>query len=180
MRALIVFVTLSLFMTPALAGKYRDDTIPMQVVPSLDINRYLGTWFEIARFPNRFERNCTGVTANYAKMDNGNISVTNTCFKGALDGEKTVAKGEAWQIGPAKLKVSFVPLPLIKQIASGDYWVIHLDESYSTAVVGDPSGNFGWILSRTPQMTQKAFDRARDALRANGYDTSMLEYVLQQ
>lgn len=180
MRVLL-FILFTLGMTSlAHAGKFRDASVPLETIPEVQIDRYLGLWYEIARYPNWFERNCTGVTAHYSMLPNGNIRVENTCFKGDLTGRKTVAKGEAWQVGPAKLKVSFVPVPLIKNIASGDYWVIYLDEDYTTAVVGDPKGNFGWILSRTPQITQRAFDKALDALKQAGYNADLLEYVKQK
>ena len=108
------------------------------MVENLDLDRYLGKWYEIARFPNRFERGC-------ARRDRGiracgptaRSTVRNTCRKGSPDGPVEVAEGEASVVAPGKLEVTFVPwLPFAK----GDYWVLHVDAAYSVAVVGEPSG----------------------------------------
>jgi apolipoprotein D and lipocalin family protein len=131
---------------PAAAG-YRDTSQPIGVVTNLDLGRYLGKWYEIARFPNRFERNCAGVTAEYSLNPDDTIKVVNTCHKGAPDGPVDVAEGKATVVAPGKLEVTFVPwLPFAK----GDYWVLHVDAAYSFAVVGEPSGKTGWILARGP------------------------------
>lgn len=158
---------------PAAAG-YRDTSKPIGVVVNLDLERYLGRWYEIARFPNWFERNCAGVTADYALKPDGKIEVVNTCRKGAPDGPVETAKGEASLVGPGKLEVTFVPwLPFAK----GDYWVLHIDAAYSYAVVGEPSGKTGWILARSPALDPAKYDKAVSALHSMGYDTSRLERV---
>ena len=94
---------------PAVAETYRDRTVEMVPVADLDLDRYLGKWYEIARFPNRFEKGCEGVTAEYALRADGKVSVLNTCRVGAPDGEVKQADGQAKIVGPGKLSVTFVP-----------------------------------------------------------------------
>jgi apolipoprotein D and lipocalin family protein len=161
---------------PAAAATYRDRSVPMQSVP-VDLSRYYGKWYEIARFPNQFETDCVGVTAEYAPRADGKIQVINTCRKGQLTGTVDRIEGEAWAVAPGQLKVTFVPwLPFAK----GDYWVLHVEPDYSMAVVGEPKGRTGWILARTPTLGQDHLGRALQALRANGYDTTKLYYVPQK
>jgi apolipoprotein D and lipocalin family protein len=156
-------------------GGYRDTDVPMRSVATLDTARYLGTWYEIARFPNRFEEDCTGVTAAYNLRDDGRISVTNTCRKGALDGPVEVAEGVARIAAPGQLKVKFVWwLPF-----EGDYWVLDVTPDYTVAVVGEPEGDFGWILARTPQIDSTALLGARAVLEEFGYDTTQLLATVQ-
>ncbi|MDV7145772.1 lipocalin family protein [Tropicimonas sp. TH_r6] len=158
----------------ALAETYRDRDVEMQAVTELDLERYLGTWYEIARFPNRFEKGCEGVTAEYGLRDDGKISVLNTCRIGVPDGEVKSADGQAKVVGPGKLSVTFVPwLPF----ARGDYWVLYLDEAYELAVVGAPRGTTGWILARSPSISAQERAKAEEILRQNGYDPSRLREV---
>jgi apolipoprotein D and lipocalin family protein len=159
------------------AAGYRDTSAPMNAVPTLDIQRYLGKWYEIARFPNRFERNCTAVTAEYTRNPDDTIHVLNTCRKGSPDGPVNVAEGKAEMVAPGKLKVNFVPwLPFVK----GDYWVLFVDSDYSYAVVGEPTGKTGWILARKPELGPNKYDNAVSVLQSMGYDTSKLERVAHQ
>ncbi len=176
-RTLMV-LGLSQFLAPAvIAETYRDTSVPMQTVQSLDLNRYLGKWYEIARFPNRFELNCVGVTAEYFLRKDGKVRVLNSCRKNTLDGELEQADGQASVKAPGKLSVTFVPwLPFAK----GDYWVLHLNSNYSLAVVGEPKGKTGWILSRTPTIDVDSRNLAENILRKNGYDITELYYVPQQ
>jgi apolipoprotein D and lipocalin family protein len=156
----------------AAQAEVRDASVAMQVAPAVDLNRYLGTWYEIARFPNKFERGCTNVTATYAMRDDGDISVANACTKG---GTTEVIEGKAWVVDTAKLKVTFVPW--LGNIAAGDYWILDLKSNYSMAVVGAPKGDFGWILARKPTLSKADTDRALGVFAANGYDTTQLEWV---
>jgi apolipoprotein D and lipocalin family protein len=158
---------------PALA-QVRSPDAPMQVVQAVDLERYLGTWYEIARFPNKFEAGCTKVTAAYSLRQDGKINVVNSCTK---EGKTQQAKGLAWVISEGKLKVTFVPW--LGSIAAGDYWILDLKSDYSMAVVGAPKGGFGWILARKPKLSAQDTDRALKALAANGYDTAQLEWVQQ-
>ena len=156
----------------AAQAEVRDASIAMTVAPKVDLNRYLGTWYEIARFPNRFEAGCTNVTATYAMRDDGDISVVNSCTK---DGVTEAIEGKAWVVDSAKLKVTFVPW--LGAIAAGDYWVLDVKSNYSMAVVGAPKGGFGWILARKPTLSKADTDRALGVFAANGYDTTQLEWV---
>jgi apolipoprotein D and lipocalin family protein len=156
------------------AAEVRDESVPMGVVETVKLPEYLGTWYEIARFPNRFERGCEKVTADYAMADDGKITVVNTCVIG---GQTKTAKGKAWVTAPGKLKVTFVPF--LGGLAAGDYWIIDLKDDYSMAVVGAPKGSFGWILSRKPTLSPADMRRAKRALTANGYDVAKLEMVNQ-
>ncbi|MEP5153825.1 lipocalin family protein [Planktotalea sp.] len=177
-----IFLSLATALTlastaPAGAAEYRDRSVPMAVMASLDLNRYLGKWYEIARFPNRFEAGCVGVTAEYALRDDGQINVLNTCRKGTLDGPVERANGSARVEAPGRLSVTFVPwLPF----ARGDYWVLYVSPDYDFAVVGNPKGSTGWILARKPQLTAQERAKANDVLSKNGYDVSQLEEVLQK
>lgn len=155
---------------------YRDNSQAMTTVPALDLERYQGRWFEIARYPNFFERGCTGVTATYKLRDDGRISVVNACRKNTLDGELVVAEGIARSAGGGKLEVTFTPwIPGLW----GDYWVLYLAADYSFVVVGSPNGRVGWILARTPTLEDTALQAAQNALQKNGYDLSGLEYPPQ-
>lgn len=174
-KALSVILLVALAL-PASAAQYRDTSVPMAVEGALDLNRYLGKWYEIARFPNRFERGCVGVTAEYSMRSDGDVRVVNTCREGTLDGKITVADGSARVEAPGRLSVTFVPwLPF----ARGDYWVLFVAPDYSMAVVGNPKGTTGWILARTPQISAKQRALAESILSINGYDISKLEGVLQ-
>ena len=174
-KALSVILLVALAL-PASAAQYRDTSVPMTVEGALDLNRYLGKWYEIARFPNRFERGCVGVTAEYSMRSDGDVRVVNTCREGTLDGKITVADGSARVEAPGRLSVTFVPwLPF----ARGDYWVLFVAPDYSMAVVGNPKGTTGWILARTQQISAKQRALAESILSINGYDISKLEDVLQ-
>ena len=172
MKRLVLLLMLLPFM--AYAAPVRDTTVAMTVVPQVDLNRYLGTWYEIARFPNRFEKGCTHVTATYAMNPDDTIKVSNACRK---NGKDTLAVGKAWVDAPAKLRVTFVPL--LGNIAAGDYWILDLKSDYSMAVVGAPKGGFGWILSRKPTLSKADQDRALKTFEKNGYDITQLEWVEQ-
>ncbi len=160
---------------PVHAAGYRDTSKPIGVVVNLDLGRYLGKWYEIARFPNRWEKGCQAVTAEYGQSPDGTISVRNTCRKGSPSGPVEVAEATAEVVGPGRLTVNFVPwLPFAK----GDYWVLYVDAAYSVAVVGEPSGKTGWILARGPELSAAKFDKAISVMQGMGYDTSQLELVV--
>lgn len=122
---------------------------PLSTVKQVQIDKYLGTWYEIARYDQFFERGCSNVSATYTLKDNGDINVLNSCTK--ADGEISLAEGSAYAIDKtnAKLKVSFF-WPFY-----GDYWVLMLDENYTYAVIGEPSRKYFWILSRTKILDEK-------------------------
>jgi apolipoprotein D and lipocalin family protein len=149
---------------------------PLAVVDDLDVNRYAGKWFEIARYPNTFEVGCAGVTAQYLPLEDGRIRVINTCLEGSLDGPSDVQSGIATIPDPketAKLKVTFF-WPF-----AGDYWVLDLGADYEYAVVGEPSRQFFWILSRTPQLNGDVLDGILDRMPEWGYNPDTLLYTPQ-
>ena len=144
---------------------------PLEVVPHVDLKRYAGIWYEIARYPHRFQEGCFGSRATYTLREDGTIGVLNECRKGAPDGKISSVKGKAWVADPqvnAKLKVSFF-WPF-----SGDYWIIDLGENYDYAVVGHPSRKYLWILSRTPSMEEALYNRILGKLQEQSYDVTRL------
>jgi apolipoprotein D and lipocalin family protein len=144
----------------------------LKTVNRVDVARYMGTWFEIAKFPQRFEKGLVGVTANYALLPNGKVRVLNRGYKGDLNGKLQTAKGKARIVDPltnAKLKVSFF-WPF-----AGDYWIIELGKDYEYAVVGDESRKYLWILSRTPQMDEAVYNELIRRVQDKGFDVSKLE-----
>ncbi|WP_146344365.1 lipocalin family protein [Phaeobacter marinintestinus] len=165
--------------TSAGAEGYRDTTVPMTVDTTLDLTQYLGKWYEIARFPNRFEKDCMAVTAEYSARGDGRIDVLNTCRKGAVDGPVKQAKGVARPVEAGKLEVTFVPGLSVLGFLWGDYWVLDVTGDYSVAVVGAPEGTTGWILARAAQISDTEYEAAQAVLRANGYDTDALYRVPQ-
>lgn len=165
----------------AFAAAGTDDK-PLSTIASLDVNRYLGTWYEIAKFPNRFQKACVGDTsASYSLREHGRIRVLNRCRK--ADGGEDVAEGVARQVGDAsspKLKVRFAPafLSFIPMVW-GDYWVIDLDERYQLSAVSEPGRQYLWILSRTRQVDPAVYQALVARLAAQGFDTSKLELTPQ-
>lgn len=148
----------------------------LQTVPHVDLGRYVGTWYEIANFPQRFQRGCTATTATYILRSDGQIDVVNRCRKGSLEGPEKVARGRARVADfstNAKLEVSFF-WPFW-----GDYWIIDLGGSYEYAVVGHPSRDYLWILSRTPTMEPDLYAAIVCRLQAQGYQTDHLQKTTQ-
>lgn len=146
---------------------------PPPVAENVDIERYLGTWFEIARADHSFERNCQGVSAYYERREDGAIRVLNRCWQGSLDGELDVAEGRALirdRTSNARLRVSFFG-PFF-----GDYWILDVAEDYSWAIVSEPQGRYLWILAREPQMDPAVLQARLDFLQALGFDTEGLIY----
>ena len=142
-------------------GKQND----LEVVPHVDLNRYVGRWYEIARLPNRFEKKCAGsVTATYSLRTDGKIEVVNRCRKSS--GDYTTATGKAKVVDKttnAKLKVSFF-WPFY-----GDYWILDLGDDYEYAVVGAPNRKYLWILSRNPQMDENVYRQLLAKMAAHGF-----------
>jgi lipocalin len=157
--------------------KPRETMVDNTVVKELDIQKYLGTWYEIARYDHRFERGLVGVTANYSMRDDGKIKVLNSGYKNSLEGEFSQAIGKAKVPNPinnpGKLKVSFY------LFFYGDYFVLDLDEDYQWALIGSSSDEFLWILSRKPQMEMELYNELIYKLQKRGYDVSQLIKVEQ-
>lgn len=145
---------------------------PLPTVESVDLDRYAGTWHEIARYPNRFQRDCArDSTAVYAPLGGGRLEVRNRCVR--ADGTAIAVTGVAEIVEPrtpAKLKVSFLPTWLRwSGLGRGDYWVLYLSADYRIAVIGEPSREFLWILARTPQLSAREFDQLLPVIRNAGY-----------
>ena len=153
---------------------YRDTTVPISSKALFESERYLGTWYEVARYPVPFEAGCVGVTAEYGALSDTTISVKNTCRR--EDGSvRSVINGEAEIVGPGQLKVRFPSVPF----GAADYWVLWVDEGYRTAVVGAPNGRSGWILNRSPDILADRLQAAKEILDFNGYDLDRLMEVPQ-
>ncbi|GIU66521.1 lipocalin [Candidatus Phycosocius spiralis] len=153
---------------------------PPVTVPSVDLQRYGGTWYEIARYPNSFQKKCEGVTAHYEVRADGRVGVTNTCAHGTSSGKPRAVKGIASVIAGsnnAKLAVNFTPIPLPK--GQGNYWVLYLDSAYQTALVGGPNGDYLWLLARTPKITPAQRTALNDAALQNGYRIDLLKDTIQ-
>ena len=154
----------------------RKQKIDKTTVTSLDLNRYMGEWYEIARFDHRFERNLVGCRTLYTMMDNGMVQVINTGYEDDFDGEFHESIGKARRPDPnqpGKLEVSFF------WNFYADYWVLELAPDYSYSVVGSKSDNYLWILSRSPIMDQATLDGILFRLQLRGYDTDKLIWVDQ-
>ncbi len=150
---------------------------PLEVVAQVDTKKYLGKWYEIARYPHSFEENCYAVTADYTLRDDGSIQVVNRCREGGLNGELRKAVGKAYVVDSksnAKLEVTFF-WPFY-----GDYWIIDLDENYQYAVVSEPDRQYLWILSRTPTMDPSLYQHLTAKLKSKGFDLSFLTKTPQK
>jgi apolipoprotein D and lipocalin family protein len=153
-------------------------TQPVQTIASLDVNRYVGTWYEIAKYPNRFQKQCASHTrAQYLTNADGSLQVINRCV--TREGETLEAIGQAHQVGGAsspKLQVRFAPawlswLPWVW----GDYWVIDLDNGYQLAAVSDAKREYLWVLSRSKQVKASTYQALLTRLAAQGFDIQKLE-----
>ena len=163
---LISFLTFTGFAAVALGGR-KDE---LEVVQSVDLTRYVGRWYEIARLPNSFQKKCADtVTADYTIRADGKIEVLNRCRKAS--GEYATAKGKAKIVDKktnAKLKVTFF-WPFY-----GDYWILDLGPNYEYAVVGEPGRKYLWILSRSPRMDEALFQQLLQKMAAKGFNTEMM------
>lgn len=145
-----------------------------EVVPNVDLNKYLGKWYEIAHLPAKFQEGCTQTTATYTLLKNGSISVLNQCVR---NGKLRQAKGKAKVVDKksnAKLKVTFF-WPFY-----GDYWIIKLGDIYDYAVVGTPNLKYFWILSRTPQIDDKLYAELIEFAKSKGFDTGKIIITVQK
>jgi apolipoprotein D and lipocalin family protein len=155
---------------------------PLKPIASLDVPRYMGAWYEIAKYPNRFQKQCASSTvATYSLEPDRTVKVVNSCLR--ADGRPDSAVGSARQVGPATsavLEVRFAPawlsfLPMVW----GDYWVIDLDPDYTLAAVSEPKREYLWILARTPTVPAAAYDALLARLRRQGFDPGRLERTRQ-
>lgn len=149
----------------------------LQSVAHVDLARYAGRWYEIARLPFSKQEGCFASTATYSLRPDGRIDVLNECRQGAFDGKPRKVKGVAKVVEPAtgsKLKVQFF-WPFW-----GDYWVIALDENYQYAMVGEPRRRYLWILSRTPELGERTYQELVKAAEAQGYSLAQLTKTPQK
>lgn len=153
---------------------------PPETVDTVDVEQYMGTWYEIAKFPVFFERGLVGVTAEYELEDDGRIHVTNRGFKESFDGEVSSIEGYAKipdPEDPGKLRVRFNPFPA--RLFAADYWIVDLGEDYDYAVVSNPSRKVLWILSRTPSMDEAQYEEIVQRLGERGFAVEQLEKMPQ-
>jgi apolipoprotein D and lipocalin family protein len=141
-----------------------------ETVPFVNLKKYAGTWYEIARYPNRFQKNCVSdVRATYSLRADGKIGVLNQCVQ--ANGKMKTANGTGKVVdrtGNAKLKVTFF-WPFY-----GDYWILNLDPDYTFAVVGEQDRKYLWILSRTPEIDSNLYNKILERITRQGYDTTKL------
>ena len=157
-------------------NSYNTD-VDKTTVKQLNLEKYMGTWYEIARYDHSFERNLVGVTATYSLRPDGKITVLNEGYKNSLNGEYSRAKGKAKQPNPeepGKLKVSFF------LFFYADYYILELDKDYQWVLIGSSTDKYLWILSRPPELNKESLDNILDKARQRGYDTSKLIWVKQK
>ncbi|MFZ4120844.1 MAG: lipocalin family protein [Caulobacterales bacterium] len=157
-----------------------SDAPELRPVAAVDLARYAGRWYEIARYPNTFERGCEAVTADYTARPDGRVGVTNSCRQGPVGTRIRAVQGVARVIdgsSGARLAVNFAPFPL--PAGDGNYWIIYLSEDYQYAVVGEPSGRYLWFLARTPTISPETRAQLQAAAEQQGYDLRLLEEVAQ-
>jgi apolipoprotein D and lipocalin family protein len=174
----LLMITVTLMGASVLSRANDDHTNSLQVVPSIDLSRYTGTWYEIARLPNKFQKDCTGeVSATYSRINESQLKVVNQCRK--KNGQLEKAEGEARPAskdGPnTKLEVRFAPawlswLPFVW----GDYWIIDIAPDYSYSVVGTPDRKYLWVLSRTAQMDEATYQKITEKAAASGFKVDQL------
>ena len=168
---------------PGALGAERQ-AAPVEAVPRLDLDRYAGRWYEIARLPNKFQDDCACcVTATYTPRDGGRLTVVNECR--TADGKPNAVEGVAIRAtadGPAsKLKVRFAPGFLsFLGFVWGDYWVLDLAEDYSHALVGSPDRKYLWVLSREPTMDEERYAGILEKAGGMGFDTTRVQTTAQE
>jgi len=144
----------------------------LQTVPNVDLKKYSGKWYEIASYPQRFQKGCNCTTAEYTLTDKDYVIVENRCNKDSVSGKQSYIKGKAFiekNTGNAKLKVQFF-WPF-----KGKYWIIDLADDYSYAVVSHPNRNYLWILSREPKMNEGVYSQIISRLKEKGFDLSRIQ-----
>ncbi len=164
-KYIVIVAVIALLASCALVKHGTPPEAPIQTVAHVDLNRYLGLWHEIGRYPNSFQKGCLGSTALYTARPDGEIDVLNSC-RDKQDGGLREAKGRAWVVDKdsnARLKVSFF-WPF-----RGDYWIINLGQEYEYAVVGTPDRKYLWILSRTPAMNPEVLAKILENVEKQGF-----------
>jgi len=181
MKTKIISVMIFILYLAACSSPQEKSLPDLVTVQQVDIKKYIGIWYEIAKIPNSFQDQCAyGTTAEYKIDEDGDIIVTNSCYD--KEGKPDVAEGLAKVVDKntkAKLEVSFFSILGIRPIW-GDYWIIGLDENYQWAVVGTPSRKYGWILSRTPSLPDDTIKEIFSLLKAQNYNLADFEMSEQK
>jgi apolipoprotein D and lipocalin family protein len=149
----------------------------LQTVPYVDLNKFAGKWYEIASFPQLFQKGCNCTTAEYTTTDKGFVIIENRCNKGSINGKLSYIKGKAFVVeksGNAKLQVQFF-WPF-----KGKYWIIDLADDYSYAVVGHPNRKYLWILSRTSTMEDAIYQQIIARIKEKGFDIAKIKITKQK
>jgi apolipoprotein D and lipocalin family protein len=166
MKVIAIVAVIILLASCALSQHGATPELPaLETVAHVDLDRYLGLWYEIGRYPNSFQKGCLGSTAMYTARPDGEIDVLNSC-RDEQDGSLREAKGRAWVVDKtsnARLKVSFF------RPFRGDYWIIDLGQEYEYAVVGTPNRKYLWILSRTPEMNPEILAKILENVGKQGF-----------
>lgn len=169
-------LTLAALLMAGCASSGGDSMAP-RTVDHVDLKRYQGTWYELARMPMFFQRNCAQSEAHYKLKDDGNVAVTNRCR--TIDGKWEEATGTASPQVPGKTDKLWVVFDnwfsrLLPGVAKGDYWVLYLGDDYKTALVGNPTRKYLWLLSRTAHVPERTKEELLAKAQQQGYDTTML------
>jgi apolipoprotein D and lipocalin family protein len=163
------------------ASSQNKDLPPLKTVDNVNLDRYVGLWYEIAKIPNSFQDQCAyGTTAEYKIDEDGDIIVINSCYD--KDGKPDIAEGLAKVVDKksnSKLEVSFVSFLGIRPFW-GDYWIIGLDENYQWAIVGTPGRKYGWVLSRTPSLPDETMQKIFSILKEQNYNPDSFEMSEQK
>ncbi len=173
-RALLLLTLLPAALALPAEAQDSDPLPQVKTVDHVDLERYLGLWYEVAKIPNKFQNQCTsGATAQYTLREDGAIDVVNSCRMAG--GKRSEAHGKAEIVDPstnAKLRVSFVSF-LGWRPFWGDYWIIGLDPDYRWAVVGHPERKYGWILARNRIMEDADYEQVMEIVEQNGYESEV-------
>ncbi len=155
---------------------FMSESQTLETVAQVDLKKYVGKWYEIASYPQRFQKGCHCTTAEYTWNEKGYITVENRCNKDSVHGKQSYIKGKAFvekNSGNAKLKVQFF-WPF-----KAKYWIIDLADDYSYAVVSHPNKKYLWILSRTPKMDNLIYQQILSRLVEKGFDLEKLKSTIQ-
>lgn len=178
----LVVLALSLWNGGALAEESEiQEPYPVKTVAAVDLQRYIGLWYEVAKIPNRFQKQCvSGTTAEYIWREDGRIDVVNRCTTedGSIDEAEGIARIED-PLTNARLEVSFVSF-LGWRPFWGDYWVIGLDDDYQWAIIGTPDRKYGWVLTRSPVVDDATMERIYSIIEENGYSREAFEISLHK
>lgn len=175
MRSLTIILFIFIFSLSSCQN--HAQMIDKKTVTNVDIEKYMGTWYEIARFPHSFEKGLVGVTATYTLKENGKIQVVNQGYLNSFEGKRKIANGKAKipnPDDPGKLKVAFF------LFFYADYYILELEENYQWALIGSSSDNYLWILSRTPQIEEETLQFILGKAKQRGYNLDKLIMVEQK